>query len=43
MFSGRDSGLLNFVVEGVFEGAPGAGEWRSGADVVGELGVELGE
>jgi hypothetical protein len=43
MFSGRDSGLFDFVVERVLEGAPGACQWRSGGDVVGEGGVEFGE
>src|SRR6185437_6929842 len=43
MFSGRDSGLLDFLVEGLFEVAPGAGEWRAGGDLVGEVGVQFGE
>ena len=43
MFSGRDSGLFDAVVERVLELAPGPAEGCGAGDRVGEAGVELGE
>lgn len=42
MFSGRDSGLINSVVDRAFERSPGLGEWGAVGDVVGKGGVEVG-
>ena len=42
MFSGRDRGFGDPVLEGALEGSPGFGEGRSVGDVGREGGVELG-
>jgi hypothetical protein len=43
MFSGRDGGLFDLVVERVFGRVPRGGEWCSRCDLGRELGVEFGE